>query len=367
MKNTKGIYKIDGYLLTALMHNLLGATLILFLPMTVVKIAGHDGWMAPIIAMIGSFYILYLIYRLSLLFPDKTLIEYLPLIVGNAVGKFVGLGYILCLFYVLTIVLKETSLLYFGTGILTLTPEIVIPTLIIIASTYAVAQGIEVIGRTYFLYYCLLITPIYLIFIIMTIPLWKMEVFLPLKEAGLLTILHGSFQAQAYLGEVVFLAMLVPYCRSSKEALISGSLGNLIAGTLTVLTIMACIAIMGVDTAARVQYSIFYLADLMQPIGLKIFLTAIWFITFWAKVSLLQFILTDGISKLLGLKEHRSIIIPIAITLLVFSLTSFPNAANVINTLVNTFPGVILFFAFLIPTFLFIIAQIKTRFKVFSS
>ncbi len=135
--------------------------------------------------------------------------------------------------------LKETSLLYFGTGILTLTPEIVIPTLIIIASTYAVAQGIEVIGRTYFLYYCLLITPIYLIFIIMTIPLWKMEVFLPLKEAGLLTILHGSFQAQAYLGEVVFLAMLVPYCRSSKEALISGSLGNLIAGTLTVLTIMA--------------------------------------------------------------------------------------------------------------------------------
>ncbi len=71
MKNTKGIYKIDGYLLTALMHNLLGATLILFLPMTVVKIAGHDGWMAPIIAMIGSFYILYLIYRLSLLFPDK--------------------------------------------------------------------------------------------------------------------------------------------------------------------------------------------------------------------------------------------------------------------------------------------------------
>ncbi len=359
MINGKGIYKIDGYSLVGILAALILTTIILILPLPI-RLAGNGSWITPIIAGISGAYIIYIVYRLSILYPGLAFFEYLPLIVGKAAGKIIGISYILLLFYITISVDKQTVLTFYGTGTITYTPEIVIAILFIIGTTYGVAKGIEVIARTFIIFWVVIVAA-YLFILFLSMSIWNMKYFLPLGEISASAIMQGSIPLISYQSELFFLAMLIPYCRSPREAYIAGNIANLLITFEILLTIVAGVAVMGPESVARVLFLPFYLADFIKPIGLKVILVAIWSISFWCKASVLQFILTDGITKITGLKEHRPIILPIGVLLLFNWMTLNKNSSDFYTSIVDTFPGAMLFFGFLIPTFLLILAQIKAK------
>ncbi len=363
MKSESGICKIDGFMLTALLVTLVAASSVLANPHTVSRIAGHDGWMSVIIVTVSGAYLVYILYRLSLLFPGQTLIEYLPAIVGKLAGKIIGLGYLLVLIYLTATVLREALVFFYATGIFAYTPEVIVGLCMVIAVTYGVWAGLEVIARTLSFYWVGL-GLIYAVFIFITIPAMQFEVLLPLGEVGWSTILQGSLGPHGFRGELFVLAMLFPYCRNSREGYKAGILANLLISVFIIITTIACIAVLGVDTTARSLYGPFFLADFVQPVGIKIFLVSVWVVSFWGKLALLQFALTDGTAQLLGLKEHRPVILPIGIIGLVFSLTFYRNVPDIFESILRTLPGMMLFFGFLIPTFLLIAASIKAGAKL---
>lgn len=360
--NGKGIYKLDGFSLMGMLANLINTTILLAVPLTVAKIAGNGSWMAPIIAGISAAYIIYIVYRLSLLYPGYTLFEYLPLITGKATGKIIGIAYILIILYIVVAAEREAILLFYGTGIITFTPEFIIAGMFIISTTYGVAKGIEVIGRTFNLFWMPLAL-VYLSLAVISMGLWNMNFFLPLSEIDVSAVMQSSLLPQSYLGELVFLALLIPYCRSSREAFIAGNLANLIVTFYLLITIVAAVAILGPEFAGLVLYTPFYLADFIKPIGVKVFLVAMWAVAVWCKVSLFQFFLTDGITKLTGLNEHKPIILPIAVLLFFLPMSLNKDAVDFFNSLGRTFPGIMIFFGYLIPTLLLIVAQIRTKGK----
>src|SRR5689334_5774603 len=93
-----------------------------------VKTAGVDGWMSVLIgyglaALVGICSV-----KLGSLFPNKTFVEYLPLVYGKFLGKTIGLFYILSFWVMTPLILRETiELMRF---FLPLTPKLLISCLI---------------------------------------------------------------------------------------------------------------------------------------------------------------------------------------------------------------------------------------------
>lgn len=359
--NNDDIQKIDGFSLTWILVNLMGTTAALFIPFSAATIAGHDAWMAPFIGALYGAYAIYIVYRLANLFPGKTFFEYLPLIVGKAAGKILGLAYIVFLFYLTSSVIREFLALLYGTGTYKLTPPIVIIIIFMAATTYVVLAGIEVIGRTLGIY-GLIIGTIVTIFIIMAIPYMKFDSLLPWGEAGLKAIVKGEVVGFAYRSELFLLAMILPYVRSNREGYIAANIANLLLTYFIAIIIVSMITVLGVETTKRSIYAVFFLADFVPPIGIKVFLVTTFVAAFWGKVALLQFMLNDGIAKTLALKSYHYIALPVAALLLALSFSFYKSIPEMLVSIPKTFPGVALCFGYLIPTLLLLIAWIRSKF-----
>lgn len=165
----------------------------------------------------------------------------------------------------------------------------------------------------------------------------------------------------AYRGELFILAMILPYMKSPREGLIAGNIANIVLTFMLAGMTMTMITVLGVETTRRSIYALFFLGDFIPPIGIKIYLLALWVITFWMKIMLLQFTISDGISHLLNLKSYRYIVIPAAALLVVLSFDFYKNVPDLLVSIPGTFPGVALFFEYLIPTLLLVIAWIKSK------
>lgn len=358
---SNNIYKIDGFSITWLLLNLVGTTAALFIPFSAATIARQDAWMAPVFGTLYGAYVLYIVYRLGTLFPGKTFFEYLPLIIGNITGKILGVAYILFLFYLTSSVIREFLALLYGTGTYKLTPPTVIALVFLAATTYVVLSGFEVIGRTVGIY-GFIVSIIVTLFIILAIPDMKFASLLPFGEAGFKTIVKSELVGFAYRSELLILAMILPYVKSNREGYIAANIANLLLTYFMVIIIISMVTVLGVETTNRSIYAVFFLADFVPPIGIKVFLVTTFVAAFWGKVALLQFVLSDGIAKTFGLKSYHYIVLPVAALLLVLSFTFYKNIPDLLVKIPATFPGVALFFGYLIPTLLLLIAWVKNRF-----
>jgi spore germination protein KB len=88
-----------------------------------------------------------------------------------------------------------------------------------------------------------------------------------------------------------------------------------------------------------------------------------WVVAFWGKIMLLQFVICSGLSQLLNLKSYRYVILPVAALLVVLSFNFYRSVPIMLISIPATFPGVALFFEYLIPTMLLVIAWIKLKFS----
>jgi len=347
---------------TSMLVNLVAATAILFGSISTVKMSQHDGWMSSILATLYGSYIVYIVYRLGMMFPGKTFIEYLPLIVGKIAGKILGAIYIVFFFYLTSSVLRIALALFYGTGAYKLTPPIVLALLLIIVSTYAVLSGFEVISRVMSIYFPV-IAVFYILTICLAIPYMKLHALLPLGEAGFANVFKGSVVGFAYRGELFILAMILPYMKAPRDGLIAGNIASILLSFFLAGITITMVAVLGVETTIRSTYAIFFLGDFIPPIGIKIFLISLWIVAFWGKISILQFTICSGISQLLNLKSYNYVVLPVAALLVVLSFSFYRNVPDMLISIPATFPGVALFLEFLIPTLLLIIAWTKLKFS----
>lgn len=360
MPGQPGNYKIGGYMVAAMFTMLDSTTGILFVPLSVIMAAGHDGWIAPLLTIPAGFYVVLVSVWLGSLYPGKTLIEYLPLILGKIAGKIIAWAYVLFLLYLFSTVVRECLALLYGTGIFRQTPYQVVALLLIITTTYTTVCGVEVISRSIW-YFWLFMVASYILFLLGTIPFIKFDSLFPIGEAGFKTIMQSSLTPHAYRGELILLAFLFPYIKTRKEALWGGIAANLIIAGFITFTTIAAIGILGMKIASHSYYSAFFLADYIPAAGLKIVLVTIWIAAFWGKITMGQFFISNGIAQATGLKDHRPLAWTIGILLLVFSQVFYQNTTDMFQSVPRTFPGVALFFEYLIPGVLLLIAWFKAK------
>lgn len=360
MKHFPDTYKINGLMVTSLLVNLDAATAVLFVAYAATKVAGHDAWLAPLVATPASLLLIYTLYHLGKLYPGKTLIEYLPLLLGKVLGKLIGAGYLVFFSWITVVVVRELIEVYLGTGVFTFTPPLIMALTLLMLTTYATYSGIEVIARSMLLVWGPMLG-LFMVVILMSIPLMNLKNLLPVGEAGVMPILRSSIIPHMWRGEIVLLAMLFPYIRTYREGLKGARVAIFIVAGVVTLDALTVIAVDGAASTSRNLFSTFLLAEYIPFFSAKILVVILWIMGFYGKIALLQFCVTQGLAQWLGLQDYKSLVLPIGVLLIILPLAIFHNSTDMFNAIFKIFPGFALIFEYMLPALLLFIGLIRAR------
>lgn len=354
--------KISSTQATYILINLVASTAVMFLPAIAAQKAGRDSWMTPLIATLPGIYLVYVIYGLATRYPGQNLFQYLQSILGTWPGKITGVFYILFFLHSNGIITREFGDLL-ETLIMPKTPPIVFHVIMVLLSAWAVRGGLEVISRTIEI----ALPVILLVFmIIIFLPAQEMEVhnLFPVMENGILPVLKSSLVANAFRGEIILLAVFLPFLTKPEESKRSALLAVIWLGFMLACTDAICTMVLG-PSVARLTFPTF---SLIRQISIGNFferidsiLVFMWVIGHYGKIAIFYYTTVLGIAQLANLKSYRPLILPTGVFLIALSFHSAENSAELISYISNTFPSFACLFEYIIPTLLMILALIKSK------
>lgn len=330
--------------------------------------AKQDAWLAVLVAMIGGI-ILFLIYhRLYQYYPDIPLTEYLELILGKILGRFIALLYILYFLYISSRVLRDFGE-FLGAIAYMETPTLFINTLMIVTIAYAVYKGFEVIARTGELFFVLLYLLAISGFILISVAgLIDVKNVKPILEQGWKPVFREVFTSTLYFpfGEMVVFLMLLPHLNKPKKAKRTVIFAMLLSGINLAITMAVNVAVLGPDTFDR---STFPLLATIQKIRVANFLERLdvfFMITLvlggYFKISLFFYSALIGTARLFHIEDYRKLIYPLGLVTLLLSLTIASNYTEHIKEGVEIVTVYLhLPLQVIVPTSLLVIASVRSR------
>lgn len=351
--------RINGFMLiTLIIGFLLGSSLIYAPGLAEAK---QDTWIALFLSIVLGFVMLYIYVKLSEKYPGLTFVEYSEAILGKFLGKIVGFIYIWFAFQLATWVLRNFGD-YIVATILPETPlEIVLITFVMI-SVYAVYKGLEVIART-----SQVLVPIFIFSFVMIILLILKELnfslLMPIlntnpKQLSLATLTNFSFP----FSELIIFAMIFPYVNSQHKTFYTAAIGLLIGGLILLIKTILIIIILGAEFAVIQSFPfhaitrLINIADIIQRLDA---ITVIGFMmTGFLKVAICYYACVLGIGKLLNLKDHKPLILPIGALMTAYAVVVYPN--SIVENFANkTIPIYTFPIKVIIPILLLIIAVLR--------
>ncbi|WP_274650796.1 GerAB/ArcD/ProY family transporter [Paenibacillus humicola] len=353
--------KISAAQMGIMMYPVVVSNADLMVPAMTAKEAARDLWMAPIIASLSGFILVYIIFQLSKLYPKQTIVEYAVLITGKIPGKIIGLLFLFYFAYNGGNILKQYGE-FLVSIFLNRTPEVVIIGTMVLLCGFAVRGGVEVIGRTAQIFVpCVVI--LWITIIVLLVPDFKVNNMFPMLERGIVPPLRGAILVQPWFTHFGLLAMLLPYVADRENGLKAGTRWlAAIMVTLTVLDLTA-LFIFGAITATlsfpmmeATRY--ISIADFLEH--LEAFVMTIWVAGTFVKISLFYYVLTIGSAQWLHLSDYRPVVWPLGFLLVVFGMWA-PGVSELAAWWTSTAP----FFAntihFVIPLLLLLLGLLRRK------
>lgn len=285
-----------------------------------IAVAKQDAWISILLSSLFSVGLAYVLTRISIMYPNETVVTYAPKILGKILGHIVILLYIIYWYTVLAIILRQYADFMIGT-ILQLTP-VIIPILgMLMVAVYVSFAGIEVLARC-----SEVLGPIILLGImvplLLNISQIKINNLLPVMADNTpFVLLKGALPTASFLGDNILLMMILPFIANPRKGVKGAILGSIVAGLFTLLSAMQCIAIFGHSVASRQTYPFLNLVRFISfgfLQNLDAIVVAIWIMGIFIKVSLYLFAASYGSAQWFGVKRWRIVIFisaPIALVL----------------------------------------------------
>ncbi|QGQ97308.1 hypothetical protein EHS13_21660 [Paenibacillus psychroresistens] len=355
--------KITGTQLGFLLFSFVVSTIFLTVPGQMVMFAKQDAWISVFPAAATGILTIWAMIKLANRYPGMTIIQYSSKIMGNALGKCLGIYYIFFWYMSISVMIMQHTL-FIDTVLLPKTPPIVGGLTLLIFCSLAVIAGIEVIAR------CgEFLAPLSIIFLI---PLFILMVgeadsnqLKPILAAGVMPILQGAVTpAGAFMNQVFILGWLLPYLNQPKKArkvsLIALLSISIIVFSIVILTIM----VLGPLTP-RLTYSFLSVIQYIGIVGsferLEAIAVSVWVTGIFVKISISLFILSLSISQLIGIRNYREFVIPIALLSIIGSVFVFKNGTELRNYIAFIYPSAGFFTQSLIPLALLMIDTLKRK------
>lgn len=352
--------KISEKQLVFLMVWTIVATGILYLPITIGMHVTKDAWMIPL-TFTASIFIALLATSIGSKYPDKTIIQYAPTIMGKLAGKVIGLVLILWFIIVCSIALRE-----FGDFMDISLPRthMIIPMgILVLLACYAVRSGLEVIGRVSEILFPFVFISIFIVVMLVTGEM-KLERLLPVLEEGILPVLRGSMTPISFGGEIITILMLIPFLNRPGAARKSSVFAILIVASIGMQIETITTAVFG-DVRSRLLFPYFHLirmidiGDLLQRLDIVFVVVII--LGIFVKITVLLYCSVLSAAQWANMHTYRPIVFPMGVIISAFSLVFFDNIIELIYFLDNIFPAFALSTELGIPTILLIFNYIRER------
>jgi len=299
-------------------------------PAGIIKEAGADAWLSGVVAAAVGLLIGGLWVWLASFWPGCGLFE-LPV---AAAGPFFG-SLINVLLIVWTLIILTGSSWVGADAILTAflpeTPRVVLCASIIVPAACAARCRLEVLARLSQLAFWLIVT-LSLLMVPLSIPQIDLNRLGPVLANGMSPVVGGASVLSGIMSESLALVALLPRIRGAARPGRLMAAVCLVAGAALVALVVWTTLILGPQLPARFQYPVLRLAHVIS-IGdilerLDALMIALWVVGEVAKVAFWLWLLCTGIAHLFRLPEHRSLVWPASLIVLVGTMAYVENWAQ---------------------------------------
>ncbi len=341
------------------------ATAILFVPAVAAQHARQDAWLSlPLAGLFGAL-VTYIAARLALRFPQETVVQYAPRVLGPVAGKMVGLIYVYYYLYVAYFVQREFSELV-NTAYLPRTPMIVVIGVLTLLSVYVLYHGLEVLCRVNTVILWTVIAALLLV-IALGIKEVRLEEFLPVLENGFGPVILGAVAPGSWFGETAVILMLMPFIAAADRPRMPkfNLLAVLILFTLMELIVVSAVGRFGAAQTATKLFPTLSLARHVEIPSLPIFSRQdALFMVFWIggmlfKLSTFFYAGTLALAQWLNLTDYRPLILPLAVFITALAVQSWANITDLKSFTGEVFPFSISFVQFVLTGMILLVSIIR--------
>ncbi|MBS3976147.1 MAG: endospore germination permease [Syntrophomonadaceae bacterium] len=295
-------------------------TVFLIITQPALETAGRDGWMTIISGYFIGMLIGLLLIPLAKQFPGKTLVQYLPELLGFLPGKVVALVFVLAYGVFSAMLLRQLAevmgLLYAKT------PAIIFTLGLMVLVVYVVRSGFEVFARVAEAVPIIFLSLFLLA--LLALPDIRWTNFLPMLENGVMPVLQGLPPMIAFAGEaVLFMAFWFPTLSQPNEAKKAVIIGFTIAGLSLTAIFLATVGVFGVAQTQTMNYPIFNLAAFVL-VGhfleeMELLLMIIWVPASLLKVTIFFYPFLVGLGQIFNFHDYKKLSVPLGVAVLIIA------------------------------------------------
>ncbi|MDQ6420225.1 endospore germination permease [Paenibacillus sp. LHD-117] len=308
---------------------------ILIIPSYLTVAAKQDAWIAAILTVGAALAIIPLYNALGRRFPDKTFAEYTEEILGRWIGKAVSFLFFIGFPFLIAALTLRGIGDFMTTQVIPETPIQAVHILFMAVVVMGARLGLEPLVRAAEIFFPWIML-LFALLVVFISPQIKLDNLLPIMEGGIKPIVMASipFFSFPFL-DLAMLLMIYPYVNQTEKAGKAMFIGVLIGGIILCVITALSILVLGADQTARNTFPSYVITknisigDFLERI--EAIMAIIWFITSYFRLALLFYITALGLTQCLNLRDYKVITLPLAMIVLVFSITAAPHSIYLMN------------------------------------
>ncbi len=346
--------------ITLVVLYILGSSLILAIGAE----AGNDVWLSLIIAIFFAIPVLLVYARLHALFPDKNIFDISKYVYGRLFGNLINLLFTWFALHLGSLVLRNFVEFITIVG-LPETPDLVPASNLILLTIWVVKEGIEVLGRWGEFFVLVSITLLLFAFILLT-PQMDSTNLLPILYNGIKPVIGGAFAIFAFpFVELVTFMMVFSSLKNRQSSYKIFLIGLLIGGFVLLVTVITDLLILGADNYSELYFPL-YMSISKINVGnflqrLEIIAAVTFLIGGFVKISICLMGVCNGFVNILGSKDYRFIVTPLAFLMLNMSFMVYDSIMEMTTWASQLWRYYAFPFQVLLPVIILIGAEVKLR------
>lgn len=338
----------------------IGSTAILGLPAITAAFARQDAWMAPLIAFPASALVIWLCGRLAARFPEQTFAEYAPKVLGKVPGKLCGLLLFWYFFHLDAAISREFADFLIATSH-PRTPVALAVGLVGFAAAVAVRHGPEILARLGELF-----TPIAIALLLlitgMAYASTDTNLLKPVLENGLRPPLTSGFITQAFTGQVVLLAVLLPSVTRADQGVKASYVALAVIVAALTLVSLVSLSVFGPITDKLIWP--FFKVARVASFGEVLARIDPLVIGFWVggssfKLAVHLYAAVITFAQVVGLKDWRPLVFPMSALVAVYAAGHLDNFVEHGHMLAYFWPPYTQLFHVVLPALVLLVAWLR--------
>lgn len=259
----------------------------------------------------------------------------------------------------------------FGEFIITVsfpeTPMIIPMIFLVLLSSWIVKEGIEVMARWSALFF-LFNAPGPTLMFLALIPEMDLDNILPVMYNGFKPFFEGAFSAFSFPFAETIIFTMIFFCLKSRKSSYKILFSGVLIGGISLAGIsLAEILVLGPDLYNATLFPNHSVAtkirigDFVERLEILVLIVAL--TGGFVKISVCLLAASNGVAKIFGLKDYRTIVLPLGLLMVNFSYFVYDSSMEQVAWAAKIWPYYAFLFQAILPIIIIVVVEIKRRYS----